>query len=175
MNNKSPAKNGAFFCQEKHYLYEMDLITTAIQYYGLAEVPGQGSNPIILDWIQKLFPDHDDDSTLSWCSVFIHAMAREAGYKNPVGSDAGLARSWLKHGITVDIKDAKPGDIVVMWRTSLTSWQGHVTLYVNHRTPTTFRGLGGNQENAVNIRTYPESRVLGVRRLLMPESGNWIV
>ena len=29
--------------------------------------------------------------------------------------------------------------------------------------------LGGNQNNQVNIKPYPESRLLGVRRMVVPE------
>jgi len=143
-----------------------DAFVTAMKYYGMTEVPGPESNPVILGWIKELFPNHNDDSTLSWCSVFIHQVVKEAGYKVAIDKNAGLARSWLKYGVSVHLDYAEPGDIVVLWRGSPSSWQGHVAFFVNERTPGTIRLLGGNQENAVNIRTFPKDRVLGIRRLI---------
>jgi hypothetical protein len=43
------------------------------------------------------------------------------------------------------------------------NWKGHVGFYVGE-TAKSIKTLGGNQSNAVNIRHYSKSRVLGFRR-----------
>lgn len=139
-----------------------------MRYYGIAEVPGVGSNRMILKMIREMFPNHDDDSTIAWCSIFMHYIAREAGYYVTRGSDAGMARSWLNVGIPVDLSEAVPGDIAVFWRGSKEGSLGHVGLFINLRDPDTLRILGGNQDNAVNIRFYQRARLLGLRRIAMP-------
>ena len=142
----------------------MNLILTALKYYGLFEIDGPISNKTILGWIQKFFPRANDDSKVAWCSIFMHQITQESGYKIPRDGQSGLARSWLKHGSPITLDEAQVGDIVIFWRGSLDSSFGHVALYVNDR-GNGIRVLGGNQSNGVNIRTYPKSRILGIRRL----------
>lgn len=143
----------------------MSLIEIAMKYYGQKEIDGPESNPWILGIIRKLFPHATDDSKISWCSIFMHAICEEAGIPIKLDSDSGKARSWSKFGQKVKIEDARPGDVVIFWRESVTSWKGHVALWVNDRGNGTVRVLGGNQDNAVNIRSYPKNRILDIRRL----------
>lgn len=142
----------------------MNILQAALKYYGQQEVEGPDSNPWILGIIKKLFPFATDDSNISWCSIFIHHICEEAGIQIKKDKDSGTARSWLKFGQPVTLEEALPGDVVIFWRESLTSWKGHVALYVNDR-GLNVRVLGGNQQNAVNIRSYPKNRILGIRRL----------
>jgi len=142
----------------------MNLLLTAIKYYGIFEVDGPNSNEKILDWIQDFFPSAKDDSKVAWCSIFMHMVAKEAGYKILRHRNSGLARSWLGYGQAVPIDEVQVGDIVIFWRGSLDSSFGHVALYVNDRGKN-IRVLGGNQSNGVNIRSYPKNRIIGVRRL----------
>lgn len=140
----------------------MTLLQHALKYYGQFEVPGPGSNPLILQWIKEFFPDITDDSKVAWCSIFLHIIAKEAGYN--LRKD-GTARSWLTHGEVIQFNDAEPGDIVIFWRGSPGGWQGHVALFVNWKGDDGVRVLGGNQSDGVNIRTYQKNRILGIRRL----------
>ena len=72
------------------------------------------------------------------------------------------ARSYLDWGIPVNIADAQPGDIGVIPR-GTSSWQGHV-FFIDRIDGPWVWGLGGNQSDAVNVKRYPVSKLLGVRR-----------
>jgi hypothetical protein len=62
----------------------------------------------------------------------------------------------------VEIADAQPGDIGVIPRGS-SSWQGHV-FFIDRIEGAWVWGLGGNQSDAVNVKRYPVSKLLGIRR-----------
>jgi peptidoglycan hydrolase-like protein with peptidoglycan-binding domain len=62
----------------------------------------------------------------------------------------------------VDIAEAQSGDIGVIPRGS-SSWQGHV-FFIDRIEGAWVWGLGGNQSDAVNVKRYPVSKLLGVRR-----------
>jgi hypothetical protein len=62
----------------------------------------------------------------------------------------------------VEVADAEPGDIGVIPRGS-SSWQGHV-FFIDRIEAQWVWGLGGNQDDAVNVKRYPVSKLLGVRR-----------
>jgi len=129
---------------------------------GTREIPGSKHNALIVRWLRLISAWLDEDET-PWCSAFVNAMAREAGYEH---SGKLNARSWLDVGTQVPITQAKPGDVVIFWRVAEDSWQGHVGFLVSydaHRG--TVRVLGGNQADTVSIATYSTSMLLGVRRL----------
>ena len=56
----------------------------------------------------------------------------------------------------------KPGDVVVFKRGN-SSWQGHVAFFVKDK-GALIEVLGGNQSNAVNVKGYQASKLLGIRR-----------
>ena len=60
------------------------------------------------------------------------------------------------------MQDARPGDIGVIPRGS-SRWQGHV-FFIDRIEGAWVWGLGGNQDDAVNVKRYPVSKLLGVRR-----------
>lgn len=129
---------------------------------GVKEIPGSKHNSLIVRWGRMLATWYADDET-AWCSAFVNAMAREAGYEQ---SGKLNARSWLDVGVEVPIAKAKPGDVVIFWRVSKDSWEGHVAFLVSYNAASgTVRVLGGNQSNEVNVATYSTSMLLGVRRL----------
>lgn len=135
-------------------LYEM-----ARKDLGLAEVPGKGNNPRILEIIRKALPDAEDDSTIAWCGIVVGEWVRSLGLTPPKGYPG--ARRWLDFGKKV--LDPQVGDVVVMWRESPQSWKGHVGLYAGARGDQV-KVLGGNQSNRVSEAWYPKERVLGYRR-----------
>ena len=138
------------------------MIKEALKYYGQKEVEGENSNAVILEMINRMFPQWKDDSTLPWCSVFMNYIAEKSGV---YGTGKANARSWLDWGHEVSIDEAEPGDVIIFWRGNKDSWKGHVGLFVNYRNDKLVRVLGGNQDNAINIRSYARSRILGVRRI----------
>ncbi|MTB53046.1 TIGR02594 family protein [Lewinella sp. W8] len=142
-----------------------DLLYNALSYIGNTEEVGPKSNEVILNAIHTLFPGWRDDSTIAWCSCFTHLIAINVCGENPLqtGHKApGTARSWLTVGDPVETP--LPGDIVVYWRGSKNSWQGHVGFYCNRIGDKIFT-LGGNQANSITVSAYSANRLLGFRRL----------
>lgn len=140
----------------------LDPYGLARTYIGTREIPGKRHNPLIVRWHRRLATWISDDET-AWCSSFVNAMAAETGRECSGKLDA---RSWLKVGTPVSLSEARPGDVVVFWRGSPSSWQGHVGFFEHHhRSRELIYTLGGNQGNEVNVSAYPESRLLGIRRL----------
>ncbi len=100
-----------------------------------------------------------DPSTTPWCAVMVNVAERAVGNK---GTGLQNARSFLKYGYKVAIKDAKRGDIVIFSRGGST-WQGHVA-YLEAIEGNLIKTLGGNQSDAVTYGWYPKTRLLGIRR-----------
>ena len=72
------------------------------------------------------------------------------------------ARSWLNVGYSVQAPQV--GDVVVLWRDSIDSWQGHVGFFLNRCNSQVYL-IGGNQSNSVSVQAYDIERVLSYRRL----------
>jgi uncharacterized protein (TIGR02594 family) len=126
---------------------------------GVCELPGTAANPDIMRaWEYCDYKPPAGDET-SWCSAKACEWMERAGQPS---TRAPNARSWLKWGH--ELKRPKPGCVAVFWRGSPSSWEGHVGLYLGPgKKPGTVQVLGGNQSNAVSIRDYPESQLLGLR------------
>lgn len=127
---------------------------------GTTEGTGPENNPAIMamyasvghDWVE-----HDD---VAWCAAFVGHCLEAAGIRS---TRKLTARSYLDWGIPVEVADARQGDIGVIPR-GRSSWQGHV-FFIDRIEGTWVWGLGGNQDDAVNIKRYPVSKLLGVRRV----------
>lgn len=95
-----------------------------------------------------------DRKNIDWCSLFIIHLISNDALKDRVNL---AARSWLRVGVRR--RFAIVGDLVVFWRVSKESWQGHVGIFVG------FEGqdilvLGGNQNGGVNISKYKNTRLI---------------
>jgi uncharacterized protein (TIGR02594 family) len=135
------------------------LIREAIKYYGIAEIPGSTHNSTIVGFFKnsgnrKIRTDED-----AWCSVFMSVCATQAGLE---GSNHPLARKWLNEGTAVD--DPVPGDVVIFWREDISSYKGHVGIYLGETSDGVIC-LGGNQSDKVCVKVYNKAYVLGYRRL----------
>jgi len=123
------------------------------------EVAGSGDNPRILEYFTatSYVAGHDE---APWCSAFVNWCLRQSGFE---GTGSAAARSWLAWGRGVDAP--MPGCVVVLWRGSPDSSQGHVGFYQgpSSELPAHIDLLGGNQGNRVSIRAYPQERVLAYR------------
>lgn len=97
-----------------------------------------------------------------WASAFVNRIAAQNGLQ---GSGSLSVRSWLDTGEGVPLERAREGDVAVFRRESSDSWKGHVGIYVGTDGKGGIRVIGGNQDGSVSTKTYPSSRVLGVRRL----------
>lgn len=133
-------------------------LAKARSYLGLKEIPGKHHSPVIVRWWQALKAGFRDDET-PWCGAFVGGVLSEVGLrtiKNPAG-----ARNWLNLPVVLD----KPayGCVVVFWRGKKSGWSGHVGFLVGKDQKGNLMILGGNQGNAVTIKPFSPSRVLGYR------------
>lgn len=139
------------------------IICEGIKDYGLKEIHGGKSNPKILDWIKRSFPWATDDSTISWCGIWLAIVFSRIGLNPP--DKFTVARNWTKIGEEVSLSDIRQGDICIFWRESISSWKGHVAIYTGQKDDKYLYVLGGNQSNKVGIKGYSIERLLSIRRL----------
>lgn len=118
------------------------------------EVSGPQSHPRILAYHDTTWLDAPSDET-PWCSSFVNWCLREARLR---GTDSAMARSWLDWG--EELCFPRLGSVVVL--AGEDAMGGHVGFLVDWRDGEVLL-LGGNQEDAVTIRSYPQGRVLGYR------------
>lgn len=126
------------------------------------EIPGPASNPRISLYYRTMDGggvDYDD-SEISWCSYFANFCFAELGQR---GSGKSNARSWETWGRPV-VGPPQRGNIVVLWRESISSWKGHVGFFVGYDGDNWLL-IGGNQDDAISIKAFDPARVLAVRRL----------
>lgn len=133
-------------------------LSMARSYIGEREIKGARHNPLILGWWEAIGAAFRDDET-PWCGAFVGGVLREAGY--PAQNGGAAARAWLKYGVPLD----RPayGCIVIFWRGSRNGWSGHVGFVVGQDRNGNLMVLGGNQSDAVNVKPFSRSRLLGYR------------
>ena len=128
-------------------------------YIGLTEGPGPADNPKILEMYASVGHDWVEHDSVAWCAAFVGHCLETAGVRSTRKLNA---RSYLDWGVPVEVTDAQQGDIGVIPRGN-SSWQGHV-FFIDRIEGAWVWGLGGNQDDAVNVNRYPVSKLLGVRR-----------
>jgi len=132
----------------------------ALRDNGLKEMPGRASEPRIKAAILAAASWLDpDDSKTAWCGCIRGLWGIETGTGVP--PEHYRAASWATWGTAVPggLKNAVPGDTIVMTRTG----GNHVCLFVR-QDATHVWCFGGNQSDAVNVQKFPKSRVTHVRR-----------
>lgn len=136
---------------------ELAHIKLARSYIGTAETKGAKHNPKIIELrtAARTGIKNDDDA---WCSDFHCGVLEKSGH---VSARSAASRANLNWGQ----KLAGPayGATVVFWRGSRSGWQGHVGFVVGRDRHGNLMVLGGNQSDAVNIKPFSVSRVLGYR------------
>jgi uncharacterized protein (TIGR02594 family) len=129
------------------------------EYYGVKEFANRDESII-----RSFFSDVKGivaGSETAWCSAFVNSMCIRSGYEF---SNSLVARSWLDVGKETYIP--KSGDIVVLWRKSRESWQGHVGFFLRYNyNKSKILMYGGNQSNAVVPQWYSADRILSFRRI----------
>lgn len=144
--------------------------TVASRFLGVKEVPGAVSNPAVLAMLRLVDPSVTGDE-VPWCSAFVNYICWLLLLPQ---SKSLAARSWLKVGQPTALADAEvSADVVVLSRgdgpqpgPEVIDAPGHVGFYGGYVGDRIWV-LGGNQGNTVSLTTFPTSRVLGVRRLLL--------
>lgn len=131
----------------------------ARSYIGTTEGPGPADNPIIMEMYASVGHDWVEHDAVAWCAAFVGHCLERAGIRS---TRKLTARSYLDWGVPVEVVDAQQGDIGVIPRGN-SNWQGHV-FFIDRIEGAWVWGLGGNQDDAVNVKRYPLSKLLGVRR-----------
>ena len=131
----------------------------ALSQIGIKEIVGSKHNPDVLKYFSEIGHDWVKNDEMAWCSAFVNWVCKKA---NKEFTGKLNARSWLDVG--TEVKDAKTGDIVILWREDPNSWKGHVGIYCRE-TKNYIYILGGNQANSVCIKAYQKRLLLGYRRL----------
>lgn len=137
------------------------ILAIAMSQYGVEEQQGKPHNPIILDYFKQIGHQWVQSDETAWCSAFMNWVALLAGVERTGKLNA---RSWLSVGR--EVQNPTQGDVVIFWREKKSSWKGHVGIFIGYtHDKKGIYVLGGNQNNSVNIKRYPASRLLGFRRL----------
>lgn len=134
----------------------------ALSYLGVEEVAGTANNPTIMEWAKELGIDYDGD-WVAWCGLFVAAMLRKGSQEIDLPDNILGARNYLKVGREIEKNHIRFGDLVIFWRKSKSSWEGHVGFYMGHVGKWIIM-LGGNQSQSVSIALYDSERILGIRR-----------
>lgn len=140
----------------------------AQRFVGIEEIPGRVANPQIMAML-KLDAEWPQGDEVPWCSAFMNYIAWLLRLPR---SKSLMARSWLRVGVPIELKDASAGfDVVVFKRgegpqpgPDVINAPGHVGFYAGVHEGRILV-LGGNQSDTVRVTGYTESRLLGVRRL----------
>src|SRR5690606_36578801 len=114
-------------------------------------------NPLILKWWRDIGATWYRDDETPWCGAFVGGVLVEAGFKPPAGGLGARAKEWLTYGRALDRPAV--GCIVVFDRAG----GGHVGFVVGRDQHRNLMVLGGNQADAVNVKPFAQSRVLGYR------------
>jgi uncharacterized protein (TIGR02594 family) len=96
-----------------------------------------------------------DPSSIPWCGDAVETAIRLALPGIPVPENPYLASNWTKWGVP-----CKPalGCLLVFWRGSPDSWQGHIGFYAGE-SDSSYYVLGGNQKNSVSIAPISKTRL----------------
>jgi len=133
---------------------------------GVREIKGAVDNPHVMAMLRldASWPQNDE---VPWCSAFVNYVCFLLGLPR---TKSLMARSWLKAGEAIDLSSARPeNDIVILWRGAPDGPSGHVGFFDGLAGRGGISILGGNQSDSVSVSTYPESMLLGIRRLAPPQ------
>lgn len=141
---------------QQHYSSHLDLAKSLL---GKSEHTDRSA---LIAFFKESTGSSIDPATTPWCARFANSVLAASGEK---GSGSDMARSFLHVGQAVRLEDAKPGDIIVFPR-GHSSVYGHVGFVESvNLSNGTVRVLGGNQGDAVSVKTFALGRALGVRRV----------
>lgn len=153
-----PQTDEALFGKPNPASGEPEWMAVARSLDGQREIQGPRHNPIIVGmWVKLGLPYRDDET--SWCAAYVGYCLEEAGVRS---TRSAAARSYEKWGVKLDEKAAPVGAVAVFWRGTPTGWQGHVGFLVGWDQRGRPLILGGNQDDAVNVKPFDRSRLVGL-------------
>lgn len=130
-------------------------IDMAFTYYGLKEIKGPKHEPKIQSMLTDLNLPWKDDET-PWCAVFVSAMLTRNGRGYPAKSPA-WARSYDTNGLKLD----RPAFGATATK-ARKGGGGHVFFIVGKTSDGMICGLGGNQNDSVNIALFKPSEITSI-------------
>lgn len=137
---------------------------------GVRELPGERHHPRILRYFRETqlpVPPRGDET--AWCAAFVNFCLMVAGYE---GTGSAMAASFDGWGSEVSRLEARPRDIVRLWRGTPTSGFGHVGFWMRDSGSFLWM-LGGNQSEThharrnageVSVAAYPVERLVKIVR-----------
>jgi len=140
--------------------YNKQILEAAGQYLAMAEWPGAKQNPEIVELFENVGHGWVKDDETPWCAAFVGSVLASLGLPHTGKLNA---RSYTSYGSAVKLQEAKPGDIMVFWRGTPSSAQGHVAFLVEID-GNRVKVRGGNQGNKVSDSYYPMERIIAIRR-----------
>lgn len=126
----------------------------ARKHIGLKEIKGSAHNGTIVQFWKAIKRGGIKDDETPWCAAFVGAMLETVGV---ISTRFESAKSYEKWGVKLDAPAV--GCVVVFARDG----GGHVGFVVGQDKAGNLLVLGGNQGDAVNIKTFPRSRVTSYR------------
>lgn len=133
---------------------EPSWLVEARKHIGLKEIKGGVHAPEIVQFWKDIKRGGIKDDETPWCAAFVGAMLERSGIKS---SRFESAKSYLQWGDL--LTQPVVGCVVVFTRDG----GGHVGFVVGQDKSGNLLVLGGNQGDAVNVRSFPRSRVSGYR------------
>lgn len=130
----------------------------ALNLLGTTETLGAGDNKTIINWAKALNIDYAHDD-IPWCGLFVAHCIGSTLPDEQLPTGPLSAQSWKRFG---DRVDPVLGAVLVFWRNSPGSGQGHVGFY-RGEDDKAFHVLGGNQSDTVNTTRVAKSRLLDAR------------
>jgi len=130
---------------------------------GTRELPGGRNNPVIMAWGNRLGAKvlgiaYTADS-VPWCGLFAAHCVSVAGHRPPpIAIRAKAWASW-ESGLSTTMTRPPLGTIAVFERQG----GGHVGFVVGVHGSGDLDILGGNQNDEVNVRTFPRARLVAFR------------
>ena len=121
---------------------------------GISEVKGSKHNPEIVQMWKDIKRGGIKDDETPWCAAFVGAMLERAGIRS---TRFESAKSYLDWGIPMSVPAY--GCVAVFTREG----GGHVGFVVGQTESGSLLILGGNQDDAVNIKAFKKDRVSGYR------------
>ena len=133
---------------------ELPWILEGRKFIGLREIPGSKHEPEIIQMWRDIKRSGIKDDETPWCAAYVGSMFERVGIHSTRFEGAS---SYLKWGEKLD----QPiyGCVVVFTRAG----GGHVGFVVGKTESGNLLVLGGNQNDAVNIKAFSTERVTGYR------------
>lgn len=128
-----------------------------LNWVGLQESAGAADNPVIRQWAVaeggEVAKDYQHDS-IPWCSLYANMVLSKIGLR---GTETLWALDWANWGQKL------PGPAVGAFAPMQRKGGGHIAIVVGRDQNGNLMCLGGNQEDAVNIKPFPADRPLCYR------------